>query len=79
MSDSPSPAPAATPSRAHTRGLRLAIALALFGILLSIIHLAWPSPLMFTVFMLFGQSSFALAVAIYGIIILRDLKHRKAL
>ena len=53
--------------------------LALFGILLTIIHLVWPSPLMFTIFMLFGQSSFAAGMVLYGFVILRDLKHRKAL
>jgi fatty acid desaturase len=62
-----------------TRGLRLAAFLALFGLLLSIIHFIWPSPLMFTIFMLFGQSAFGVAMVLYGWVILRDLRHRKAL
>jgi putative exporter of polyketide antibiotics len=61
------------------RLLRFAILLALFGLVVTMIHLIWPSPLMFTIFMLFGQSSFAAAMVIYGFVILRDLKHRKAL
>ena len=53
--------------------------LAMVGLVLTILHLAWPSPLMFTLFMLFGQSAFGLAMVIYGWVILRDLRHRKAL
>ena len=71
---------ASTPAApAGFRTLRAAAILALFGIVLSIIHLVWPSPLMFTVFMLFGQSAFGLAMVLYGWVILKDLKHRKAL
>lgn len=61
------------------RALRASAILALFGIVLSIIHLVWPSPLMFTVFMLFGQSAFGLAIVIYGWVIFKDLRKRKAL
>ena len=66
-------------SRPPTRGMRVAAGLGLFGILVTLIHLVFPSPLMFTIFMLFGQSAFALAMGVYAWVILRDLRHRKAL
>ena len=76
MNATDAPATAPVP---HTKGLRLAAILALFGILLTIIHLVWPSPLMFTIFMLFGQTAFGAGMAIYAWIVFRDLKRRKAL
>jgi hypothetical protein len=75
----PAPATAITAPAASPRALRLSVALALFGILLSLIHLIWPSPLMFTIFMMFGQSAFGLAMVIYGWVIFNDLRKRKAL
>jgi hypothetical protein len=74
----PAAGTAAAPGRPQ-RALRLSVALALFGILMSMIHLIWPSPLMFTLFMMFGQSAFGLAMVIYGWVIFKDLRKRKAL
>jgi hypothetical protein len=76
--DSPSPAVPSAPAAA-SRALRLATVLALLGILLSLMHLIWPSPLMFTIFMLCGQSSFGVAMLLYCWVILRDLRRRKVL
>jgi energy-converting hydrogenase Eha subunit E len=59
--------------------LFLACAFALLGIGVSIVHLTWPSPLMFTLFMSVGQGSFALGMLLYAVVILRDLKKRRVL
>jgi hypothetical protein len=53
--------------------------LALFGLGVTIVHFLWPSPLMFAVFMTVGQGSFALAMAIYLVVIFADLRRRKVL
>ncbi|MBI4564195.1 MAG: hypothetical protein HY716_05835 [Planctomycetes bacterium] len=81
MSD-PSP-PEAKPAPAEPRrsilALTIACVLALVGLAVTVLHLAWPSPLMFTLFMVVGQGSFAAAMAVYLAVILVDLRRRKVL
>lgn len=53
--------------------------LALLGLGVSIVHLVWPSPLMFALFMTLGQGAFGAAMVLYAIVIFADLKKRKVL
>lgn len=53
--------------------------LALLGLAVTVVHLLWPSPLLFMLFMTLGQGSFGIAVVLYAIVILADLRHRKVL
>lgn len=53
--------------------------LALLGLGVTIVHLAWPSPLMFALFMTLGQGSFGLAMLLYLIVIFMDLRLRRVL
>lgn len=75
MSETPAPPPPAGPVRLITA----ACAVALLGMILSLAHLLWPTPLLFAVFMIVGQGSFGVALLLYGIAILKDLKRQKAL
>ncbi len=59
--------------------LTAACVLALFGIVLSLAHFIWPTPLLFALFMLLGQGAFGLAMALYVAVIVRDLRSRKVL
>jgi hypothetical protein len=77
-----SPPPAEPPAQtAETSGfaLRGAVALALVGLGITLWHFALPSPLAFTAFMIVGQGAFAVAMAIYLWVIIRDLRRRRAL
>jgi uncharacterized membrane protein YccC len=62
-----------------SRLLTSAIVLTLVGLAVSLAHFLWPSPLLFALFMLVGQGSFAAAMALYGAAILKDLKARRVL
>jgi len=53
--------------------------LALIGVTFSLAHFVSPTPLLFTLFMIVGQGSFGLALLLYVIAILRDLKRQKVL
>ena len=64
--------------RTH-RALVVASLLALVGLAVTFAHFLLPSPLMFTLFMTVGQGAFALGVAIYLWVILRDLRRRRVL
>jgi hypothetical protein len=57
----------------------LSCILALFGLAVTIVHLVWPSPLMFAMFMTVGQGSFGIAMALYLVAIIADLKRSKVL
>lgn len=61
------------------RKLRAAVVLALLGLGVTLWHLVWPSPLMFTLFMFVGQGAFAIAMFLYALVIVRDLRRRRAL
>ncbi len=52
---------------------------ALLGLGVSLVHLVWPSPLMFALFMTLGQGAFGVAMVLYAITIFADLKKRKVL
>ena len=72
------PAPAA-PRRRTDRLLFVACVLALVGLAVTVVHLVAPSPLMFTLFMMVGQGSFALAMLLYLIVIFADLRRRRVM
>ena len=82
----PGPAPGPTPGRRPflTRS-RLAslvttsCVLAVLGLGVTIVHFLWPTPLMFALFMTVGQGSFGIAMALYVVVILADLRQRKVL
>jgi hypothetical protein len=54
-------------------------ALALLGLLVTLLHFLWPTPLMFALFMTVGQGSFGLAMTLYAVVILADLRRRRVL
>ena len=56
-----------------------ACVLALLGLGVTIVHFLWPIPLMFALFMTVGQGSFAVAMAIYLVVIFADLRRRGVL
>ena len=76
MSDQTGPL---TPSRTALRLITTACVLGLVGILFSLIHFIWPTPLNFALFMIVGQGSFGAALLVYLVAVLRDLKRRKIL
>jgi hypothetical protein len=53
--------------------------LALLGLVVTIVHFIWPTPLMFALFMIVGQGSFAVAMVLYLVVILADLRRRRVL
>ena len=57
----------------------LSCSLALFGLGVTIVHLLWPSPLMFALFMTAGQGSFGIAMALYLVAIFVDLRRSRVL
>lgn len=66
-------------SRTPIRLVTAACLLGLLGLGVTLVHLVWPSPLMFALFMTAGQGSFGLAMALYLVAIFIDLRHRKVL
>lgn len=80
MTESPAPVPPPPrPSRGSIRLVTGACVLGLVGIVFSLGHFFWPTPLMFSLFMIVGQGSFGLAMLLYMIAILADLKRQKVL
>jgi hypothetical protein len=76
MSDAPVSLPV------HAGPVRLvttACVLALVGVVFSLAHFIWPTPLLFALFMIVGQGSFGLAMILYAIAIFFDLKRQKVL
>ena len=61
------------------RLITAACAVALVGIVFSLAHLLWPTPLLFALFMIVGQGSFGAALLLYAIAIFKDLKRQKVL
>jgi len=67
---------------ASDRPVRLVTAacvMALIGIGFSLAHFIWPTPLLFALFMIVGQGSFAIALFLYLLVIFSDLKRQKIL
>jgi len=77
MSDAPAPTP--PPPRGPVRLVTAACVMALLGIAFSLAHFIGATPLLFTLFMIAGQGSFGLAVFLYAVAILKDLKRQKVL
>lgn len=67
------------PPRTADRFLPVACVFALLGLAVTVLHFVVPSPLMFTLFMTVGQGSFALAMAIYLLVIFAELRRKKVL
>jgi hypothetical protein len=59
--------------------IRAAVILTLLGLSVSLAHLLWPTPLLFSLFMIAGQGSFGLAMALYGAAVLKDLRSKRVL
>lgn len=64
---------------ASARLITGACILALIGVGFSLAHFIWPTPLLFALFMIVGQGSFGLALLLYAVAILKDLKRQKVL
>lgn len=76
MSDGTSPG---LPSKLSLRLTTSACTLGLVGILFSIVHFIWPTPLHFALFMILGQGFFGMALVAYALAVLKDLKRKKIL
>lgn len=80
MSDAPAPATASPkPPAGPARLVTAACILALIGVGFSLAHFIWPTPLLFSLFMIVGQGSFGLGLVLYATAILTDLKRQKVL
>jgi hypothetical protein len=82
MTDAPAPPGPPAPSGPLAGFLRLitaACVLGLLGIVVSLAHFFWPSPLLFSAFMIVGQGSFGAALVLYAIAIFTDLRRKKVL
>jgi len=86
MSDAPVIPPAeasakagSAPTAGSARLITAACALGLLGIVFSLAHFIWPTPLLFALFMIVGQGSFGLALLLYTAAIFTDLRRKKVL
>lgn len=79
MSEPVTPPMPVRPSRWSVWLLSAACLLALVGLGVSLIHFIRPTPLFFALFMTVGQGSFGLAMLLYVIVIVKDLRRRKVL
>jgi len=79
---SPAPPPGAETRRISTFSSKLVVvssALALLGLGLTLAHFIWPTPLMFTIFMIVGQGAYGAAILVYLLVIFTDLRRKKVL
>jgi hypothetical protein len=76
VSDAPVPPP---PPVGPVRLVTAACSLAFVGIVFSLAHFIWPTPLLFALFMIVGQGSFGAAMLLYAAAIITDLKRQKIL
>ncbi len=76
MSDGTAPG---MPSKTSLRLTGAACVLGLVGILFSLVHFIWPTPLNFALFMILGQGFFGMALVAYALAVLKDLKRKKIL
>jgi hypothetical protein len=77
MTDAPAPSP--KPPAGPVRLVTAACILALIGVSVSLLHFLMPTPLLFALFMIVGQGSFAAALVLYAIAIFTDLKRQNVL
>lgn len=77
MTDATQPSP--RPQAGRTGWATAACYFALVGIAFSLAHFLWPTPLLFSLFMIVGQGAFGMAMLLYAIAIVIDLKHQKVL
>lgn len=61
------------------RLVKAACGAGLLGLAVTTVHLVWPTPLTFTLFMFVGQTTFAAAMAMYLTAVLVDLRRRRVL
>lgn len=66
-------------SKASVHLTTAACLLGLVGIFFSLVHFIRPTALTFALFMLAGQGSFGLALFLYVIAVVKDLKRQKVL
>ena len=59
--------------------IRAAAILALVGLAVSLAHFLWPTPLLFSLFMIVGQGAFGAGMLLYAVAILKDLKSKRVL
>ena len=78
MTDAPAPTPARPPP-GPVRLVTAACIMALIGVGFSLVHFVWPTPLLFSLFMIVGQGSFGVALVLYAVAIFTDLKRQKVL
>lgn len=78
MTDAPAPTPPKPPA-GPVRLVTAACILALVGVAFSLLHFFSPTPLLFSLFMIVGQGSFAAALTLYAVAIFIDLKRQKVL
>ncbi len=84
MSDAqaPVPTPGGETRRVSLFSSRMIVvsgALALVGLALTLAHFIWPTPIMLTIFMIFGQGAYAAAIVLYFAVIFVDLRRKKIL
>lgn len=56
-----------------------AVILTLVGLAVSLAHFLWPTPLLFSLFMIVGQGAFGLGMVLYAVVIFRDLRSKRVL
>ena len=59
--------------------IRVAVILALIGLAVSLAHFVWPTPLLFSLFMIVGQGALGAGMVLYLIAILKDLRSKRVL
>lgn len=70
---------AETSTSRPSRLVPLAVMLALLGLGVSLLHFVFATPLLFALFMIVGQGSFGLAMLLYLVAILKDLRAKRVL
>ena len=63
----------------HPRLVPAAVILALLGLLVTLLHFLFPTPLLFALFMIAGQGCLGLAMLLYLVVVLKDLRSRRVL
>ena len=56
-----------------------AAVLGLVGLAVSLAHFLWPTPLLFSLFMIVGQGAFGAGMLLYAVAIFKDLKGKRVL
>lgn len=82
MTDAPTPEvlpEAERPRRTRVRLLDASCILTMLGLLVSLVHFIKSTPLTFSLFMTVGQGAFALAMLLYVVSVVWDLRRRRIL